>query len=136
MNRQRRESLADYVKRIRNGARLSLSDVERQSARGGYKIAGSYVSRIENGVARNPSKDKLMGLARGLGVAEEELFAIARGKSLDEPTAREQKLLAYFRELPRDRQEDFMRIAQTLHREHSVSDMSSDRKRLKSKKST
>jgi len=73
--------LADYVKRIRNSARLSLLDVERQSAHSGYKIAGSYVSRIENGVARNPSKDKLIGLAKGLGVPEEELFAVARGKS-------------------------------------------------------
>ena len=120
MNRQRRESLADYVKRIRNSARLSLLDAVRQSARSGYKIAGSYVSRIENGVVRNPSKDKLIGLAKGLGVPEEEVFAVARGKSLDEPTAREQRLLSYFRELPRERQDDFMRIVHTLHREHSV----------------
>jgi transcriptional regulator with XRE-family HTH domain len=126
--------LADYVKRIRNGARLSLSDVERQSARSGYKIAGSYVSRIENGVARNPSKDKLVGLARGLGAPEEEVFAVARGKSLEEPSAREQKLLAYFRELPRERQEDFMRIVKTLHSEHSVGQIPSDKKRTKSKK--
>src|SRR5204862_8099122 len=70
-------------------ARLSLLDVERQSARSGYKIAGSYVSRIENGVVRNPSKDKLIGLAKGLGVPEEEVFAVARGKSLDEPRSEE-----------------------------------------------
>lgn len=120
MNRQRRESLADYVKRIRNSARLSLSAVERQSARGGHKIAGSYVSRIENGLARNPSKDKLVSLAKGLGVPEEEVFAVARGKSLDEPSAREQKLLNYFRELPRERQEDCLRIVQTLHRQYSI----------------
>lgn len=88
MNRQRKESLADYVKRIRNGARLALSDVERQRARGDYKIASSYVSRIENGIARNPSKDKLLGLAKGLGVAEDEVFAVARGKPLEEPIAR------------------------------------------------
>ena len=105
------------MKRIRNHARLSLSDVERQSAHGGYKIAGSYVSRIENGVARNPSKDKLIGLAKGLGMPEEEVFVVARGKSLDESTAREQRLLSYFRELPRERQDDFMPIAQTLHRQ-------------------
>jgi transcriptional regulator with XRE-family HTH domain len=127
VNRQRRESLADYVKRTRTGARLSLSDVERQSSRSGHKIAGSYVSRIENGVARNPSKDKLVSLAKGLGVSEEEVFAVARGKSLEEPSAREQKLLAYFRELPRERQEDFMRIIQTLHREHSAKPASTDK---------
>jgi len=39
---------------------------------------------------------------------------------LDEPTAREQRLLSYFRKLPRERQDDFMRIAHTLHRKHAV----------------
>ena len=39
VNRQRSESLVDYIKRTRNGGRLSLSDVERQSARSGYKIS-------------------------------------------------------------------------------------------------
>jgi transcriptional regulator with XRE-family HTH domain len=133
VNRQRKESLADYVKRIRNGARLSLSEVGRQSARSGYKIAGSYVSRIENGIARNPSKDKLLGLAKGLGVPEEEVFAVARGKPLEEPIAREQKLLAYFRELPRERQEDFMHIVEVLHRRHSAKPRSPDKKKLNGK---
>lgn len=101
----------------------------RGSVRSGHKIAGSYVSRIENGVARNPSKDKLVGIAKGLGISEEGVFAVARGKSLDEPTAREQKLLAYFRELPRERQEDFIRIVQTLHRKHSAKPVSPDKKK-------
>jgi transcriptional regulator with XRE-family HTH domain len=56
----------------------------RSKARSGYEIAGRYVSRIENGIARDSSKDKLIGLAKGLGVPEEEVFAVARGKSLDE----------------------------------------------------
>jgi hypothetical protein len=30
------------------------------------------------------------------------------------------RLLSYFRELPRERQDDFMRIAQTLHRQYAV----------------
>src|SRR5947209_4665593 len=48
-----------------------------------YKIARSYVSRIENGVARNPSKDKLIGLAKGLECRKNpdaSGFAVARGK--------------------------------------------------------
>src|SRR5205823_10324004 len=60
------------------------SSVERQSAGGRYKmykIARSYVSRIENGVARNPSKDKLIGLATGLGVPEESRRVGIRGCS-------------------------------------------------------
>jgi transcriptional regulator with XRE-family HTH domain len=134
MDREQPESLADYVRGARSRARLSLLDVERQSARSGYKIAGSYVSRIENGIARNPSKDKLVGLARGLGVPEEEVFAIARGKSMKEPSSSELKLLIYFRELPTERQEDILRIIQTLHREHSVKPVALDKKKLKRKK--
>lgn len=79
MDKQRNETLADYVRRIRLEKDLSLLDVYRQSGR---RIAGSYVSRIENGLAKNPSPEKLVALAKGLGVSEDELFAIARGKSL------------------------------------------------------
>jgi len=63
-------------------------------------------------------------------VPEEEVFAVARGKPLDEPSAREQRLLSYFRELPRERQDDFMRIAQTLHREHSVKALNPQKNKL------
>jgi hypothetical protein len=66
-------------------------------------------------------------------VPEEEVFAVARGKSLDAPSTREQKLLTYFLELPNERQEDLMRIAQTLHREHSITP-SHLRKQIKSNK--
>ena len=86
-------------------------------------------------MARNPSKDKLIGLAKGLGVPEEEVFAVARGKSLDEPTAREQRLLSYFSELPRERRDDFMRIAHTQHREHSVKALNPQKSKSRDKKS-
>jgi len=55
---------------------------------------------------------------------------------LDEPTAREQRLLSYFRELPRERQDDFMRIAHTLHREHSVKALNPMKNKSKDKKSS
>src|SRR5262247_1702357 len=45
------ETLSDYVRRIRNEKRLSCKDIEKQSARFGKPIAGSYVNRIENNPA-------------------------------------------------------------------------------------
>ncbi len=76
-----RPDLANYVKRVRTEKRLSLKAVERQSGRRGNQIASSYVSRIENGVAdpTGITPKKLSALALGLGVPEEEIFAIARG---------------------------------------------------------
>lgn len=71
------ESLADYVRRIRNEKGLSLVDV---SARSGGAVGRTHINRIENGFTTNPSPRKLRALAVGLGVPEEELFAVARGR--------------------------------------------------------
>ena len=116
------ESLADYVRRMRNELGLSLMDVERRSARGGPKIAESYISRIENGFAKNPSGDKLMALARGLGVPKEEVFDAASGgraKSAD-PTMTvetdELKLLLSYRELSESAREHVLTMVNALQR--------------------
>src|SRR5258705_7877721 len=115
------ETLAEYVRRVRDEKNLSLTDVERQSARHGEKIAGSYVSRIENGHNKNPGPGKLKALARGLEVPEEELTAVAFGRAPRSANeAREGRLLAYFRELPEDRQEDILRMIRALHGGHTT----------------
>jgi transcriptional regulator with XRE-family HTH domain len=115
-----KESLPDYVRRIRQEHRLSLSDVETASRRAGWKIVASYVSRIENGVNRNPSIDKLIGLAFGLGVPLEELLSIASGKPLQGPEAQEIRLVVMFRELPEQRKEDVMNFVRMLHKQYAI----------------
>jgi transcriptional regulator with XRE-family HTH domain len=114
-----KESLPDYVRRIRNEHRLSLLDVEAASRRAGWKIAGSYVSRIENGVARNPSIDKLIGLAYGMGVPLEELLAIATGKDLQSGDAEQIRLAVMFRELPEERRADVIRFVRMMHQQYA-----------------
>lgn len=86
VNMERKETLAEYVKRVRAEKGLSLTDVQKRS---GNQIANSYVSRIENGIAdaQGVTPKKLQALARGLGVSEDEIFAIARGRSLDKSDA-------------------------------------------------
>jgi Helix-turn-helix. len=116
------ETLADYVGRIRRERGLSLADVERQSARGGQKIAGGYVNRIENGLAKRVSPDRLQALARGLGVPVDGLWAVVSGQAPGEANkADEARLLAMFRELPAGRRKDVLRILETLHSEHATS---------------
>lgn len=78
VDRKRPETLADYVRRVRiKEKNISLSTVQRNSKN---KIASSYVSRIENGIVKNVTPDKLSALAEGLGVPEDEIFDVARGK--------------------------------------------------------
>lgn len=72
-----RETLADYVRRVRHAKRLTLHDVEKNSGGG---ITNSYTSRIENGYVTNVTPEKLQALAKGLGVSEQEIFDVARGK--------------------------------------------------------
>ena len=76
-----RETLAEYVTRIRREKRLSLTDVHLASSTiPAERIARSHISRIENGVVTNLGQKTLQALARGLDVAEDTLFDIARGK--------------------------------------------------------
>jgi transcriptional regulator with XRE-family HTH domain len=74
------ETLSQYVKRIIDEKHLTLTDVEQRSNR---KIADAYVANIMNGLARNPSVDKLKALAVGLGEPEDDVFKVARGLPLD-----------------------------------------------------
>lgn len=72
-------NLGDFVRNIREGRRLSLKDVERNSLKG---VSSGYISQLENGVAENLTVDKLSALAKGLGLGRpgtDELFAVARG---------------------------------------------------------
>jgi transcriptional regulator with XRE-family HTH domain len=110
-------TLADYVRAVRNEKRLSLSDVERLSS--GH-ISDSYVWRIENGHITNVTPKMLRALARGLQVPEDEVFTVARGKSTQEPSAVENQLLTFFRQLPDERKEDVMRFIRSLHQAHAV----------------
>ena len=109
------ETLADLVRRTRIEKGLSLKDVERQSARGGRKIAAGYVSRIENGLVKQVSPDRLLALARGLGVPDDELWARVSGKKRsDRDEEQEQRLLFLFRELPAEKRSDFVLMLEAL----------------------
>lgn len=88
VNSKKVETLPNYVRRIRTEKKLSTVDVERQS---GNRISDSYVTRIENGYVKNVSPEKLKALAKGLGVSEDEIFDIARGKPLNEQSGTEEK---------------------------------------------
>jgi transcriptional regulator with XRE-family HTH domain len=74
---KKRETIGEYVKRVRVLKELSLAEVQRRSGNG---IAGSYINRIENGYITNPTPAKLRALALGLGVDPQELFDIAQGE--------------------------------------------------------
>jgi transcriptional regulator with XRE-family HTH domain len=109
---QSAESLADYVRRMRHEKDLSLADV---SERSGNRIGRTHINRIENGELTNVGFDKLRALAKGLGVPEEEVFAVARGKSVSgDPDLEEIRLLEYFRTLPQDSREVLLAYAEMM----------------------
>ena len=69
-----KESLREYIARIMKEKALRVRDIRRRSE---DTITESYISEILNGMARNPSIEKLTALARGLGVDPVELFRVA-----------------------------------------------------------
>ena len=87
-----RESLGDFIQRLRKERRLSLNDVV---ARSGGMVSNAQVSKIENGIIQNPSLPKLKAIAKGLGVSADELLAVARG-SLSETEQAEFEKSLYF----------------------------------------
>ena len=96
-------NLPEYVRQVRHQKNLSLADV---SARSGGQIGTTHVNRIENRVVTNVSLLRLRALARGLGVPEDEILAVARGKfPRSTHLARESELINYFRELPDEAQQ-------------------------------
>jgi transcriptional regulator with XRE-family HTH domain len=93
-----KEDLADYVKRARHENGLSQRDVEAKSSGG---ISKGYIGQIENrevlGLSVTPQK--LRALAKGLGVSEDEIFAVARGKSLDQNGFRESEFALMYEDV-------------------------------------
>ena len=107
--------LQDYVRRLISEKRLNYREVARRS-RG--LISYGTVYDIINGRNMNPSLLALRGLAKGLGVTEEELFASATGKTLEKDTIDERLTLIglKFRELTDEQRIDAEALLRALER--------------------
>lgn len=116
-----REDLADYVRRIRQEKGLSVQEVENTARRAGLKISRSYVSQIENRYILSVTSAKLQALAKGLGVTEDEIFAVARGKSpADEPDYKNWKFASLFddaQKLTPEQMKEFEHLMEITRRE-------------------
>jgi len=110
-----KETLGDFIRRVRTEKNLSCADVSRRSLRFGKPIAGSYVNRIENDPKLRPSADRLKALADGLGVPADELLARSVGLIQGDEDATEVRLLARFRNLSPERRADILRIIELWH---------------------
>jgi transcriptional regulator with XRE-family HTH domain len=78
-------TLAEKLRKLRNGRKLSMSHVARLSElnedrRG--RITQGYISRLESGKETNPSLMKIMTLCRIYNIQPNELFATSNSKKL------------------------------------------------------
>jgi transcriptional regulator with XRE-family HTH domain len=111
-----RESLGDFIRRIRTEKNMSCEDVSKLSARKGQRrIAGSYINRIENDPKLRMTTDRLKALADGLDVPAHELFARSIGLIQGDKDAAEVRLLARFRDLSPDRKADILQLLELWH---------------------
>src|SRR5579862_5621347 len=73
----RPEGLGEYVRRIMRDRRLTIREVQKRS---GDRIGQSYIGLIAQGTYTNLTVEKVKALANGLGVDEDEIFEVARGR--------------------------------------------------------
>jgi transcriptional regulator with XRE-family HTH domain len=106
-----KESLSDFVRRVRNEKRLSLNEVVARS-RG--LISNAYVSKVENGIIISPSVDKLKGLAKGLGITEEEILSMAQGSPKRGLIAKLEIISNKFGNLPEDKKKKAEPVIEAL----------------------
>jgi transcriptional regulator with XRE-family HTH domain len=107
--------LQDYVRNLINEKRLNYREVARRS-RG--MITYGTVYDVINGRNTNPSLLALRGLAKGLGVSEEEIFAAAVGKTLEKDSIDNRLALIglKFRELSDEQKIDAEALLRALER--------------------
>lgn len=94
------------------GKGLSTYDVARRS---GNLITHQTVWSLLNAQGKDVKVGTLKALAKGLGASEDEVFAVARGKSLsDDLQLDESMLLEHFRGLPPESREILLAYAEMM----------------------
>ena len=88
-----KDSLSEFVRRILVEKGLSTYDVQKAS---GNRVSAATVTKIMNGDIRSSSIETLSGLAKGLGIPEDQLFRVARGLPADIPNDRREVLAEAF----------------------------------------
>ncbi|HEX8287867.1 MAG TPA: helix-turn-helix transcriptional regulator [Pyrinomonadaceae bacterium] len=111
------ETLAGFVSKAMKEKDLTARDVEEKS---GGNISHSYVNKIKNGDAKNPSPASLKALAKGLDEPEEIIFAIVRGVMPDEDEIERIEIEAMYKKrknLSPAKKEAFRRLLDMVDRE-------------------
>ncbi|MDT5268421.1 MAG: Cro/C1-type DNA-binding domain [Acidobacteriota bacterium] len=94
------------------GKGLSTYDVARRS---GNLITHQTVWSLLNAQGKDVKVGTLKALAKGLGVSEDEIFAVARGKSVSgDLQLEESKLLEYFRVLTPESRDVLLAYAEMM----------------------
>ncbi len=111
----KQESLHQYVHRLIIEKGLSATDVE---LRAGGAISYSLVAGILAGDFDNLRCKTLQAIARGLGVAEERLFAVAIGSEMPDFQEGDFTLLyRKYQDLTEEGKEEIASLLELLHRE-------------------
>jgi transcriptional regulator with XRE-family HTH domain len=73
------DNLANFVRRTLQEKKLTLREVSERAAARGYEISHATVADIKNHPDRTFHLEKLVALAHGLGVSEDEIIKRALG---------------------------------------------------------
>jgi transcriptional regulator with XRE-family HTH domain len=117
-----KETLGDFVLRIRKEKNLTLAAVSDRSACYGKRISAGYINHIEHDPRRRVTIDRLIALAHGLDVPIDDLLArIVRVTRVfpSDISGQESELIVMFKELSPKRKADIMKLVDLWHSECS-----------------
>jgi transcriptional regulator with XRE-family HTH domain len=72
------ETLGQFIERVARQKGINFHDIERNCD---GKISNSYVSKIVNGEVDNPTVDKIVALAVGMGISPFDILEVMCGQS-------------------------------------------------------
>jgi transcriptional regulator with XRE-family HTH domain len=109
--------LADYIKKLMDERKLNPRELAELT---NGAITRQTVWNLINGQVKEVKDATLIALAKALKVPEEEMFAMARGRSSDsEFSLEEKRLVNHFRSLPSSIQPEVLFVVEKLSQRHA-----------------
>jgi len=117
-----REKLGDYLAGYLAKPDTSTYKIAARADSFGFELSPSTVTNIKNRINRDVGIETLRAIAKGMGVPEQEIFAVVLSaiQAEAEPDVDEGRAIEYLKGMPKAVKADAVAILETLWRRHTM----------------